>query len=250
MQQKKNIALLVVCLLVIAGAAAMGFHFKQAAEVPVGGAAQPESTVSSVDPSPQEDPGQSADNGAIAPKNEIFSDYMEQANQKLSTMTLEERVGQVFLARYPGEADAAEQIKTLHPGGYVLFANDFKDKTKTNVKQELKNCQSVSEIPLILGVDEEGGTVVRVSSNTEFVQPRGDGRSAGGYPAEIPVTIGTRAQSELGPGGGCFHRPQRLYLFPQFWDERSADCGICGKCGHGDEQRKPVRRAETFSGLW
>ena len=32
MQQKKNIALLVVCLLVIAGAAAMGFHFKQAAE--------------------------------------------------------------------------------------------------------------------------------------------------------------------------------------------------------------------------
>ncbi len=172
MQQKKNIALLVVCLLVIAGAAAMGFHFKQAAEVPVGGAAQPESTVSSVDPSPQEDPGQSADNGAIAPKNEIFSDYMEQANQKLSTMTLEERVGQVFLARYPGEADAAEQIKTLHPGGYVLFANDFKDKTKTNVKQELKNCQSVSEIPLILGVDEEGGTVVRVSSNTALAPKR------------------------------------------------------------------------------
>ena len=168
MEKKKNIALLIISLLIIAGAAVMGFRFKQTVEVSQTGQPQAESSVPNKEP-PLESTG---DSQAVTEKTEIFSGYMEQASQKLSTMTLEERVGQVFLARYPGQADVTRQVQKYYPGGYVLFANDFKDKTKNMVRQELRQCQSSSKTPLILGVDEEGGTVVRVSSNTALSSKR------------------------------------------------------------------------------
>lgn len=96
MEKKKNIALLIISLLIIAGAAVMGFRFKQTVEVSQTGQPQAESSVPNKEP-PLESTG---DSQAVTEKTEIFSGYMEQASQKLSTMTLEERVGQVFLARY------------------------------------------------------------------------------------------------------------------------------------------------------
>ena len=99
--------------------------------------------------------------------NELFAQYYKQAEKLLETMTLEEKVGQMFLARYP-ESGVIEEIKTQNPGGYVLFSRDFDNKTKTSMLQELTNCQTNSKIKLALGVDEEGGTVVRVSNHTAF----------------------------------------------------------------------------------
>ena len=91
-------------------------------------------------------------------------------------MTLEEKVGQMFLARYP-ESNVINEIKNEAPGGYVLFGRDFDNKTKQQMKDELIKNQQASKIPLILGVDEEGGTVVRVSSHkafreTKFLSPQ------------------------------------------------------------------------------
>ena len=100
--------------------------------------------------------------------NEIFGNYYDKADELLKTMTLEEKVGQMFLARYPGSASALNEIKTQHPGGYVLFAKDFSGKNKNTMASELSNNQSNSNIPMFLAVDEEGGTVVRVSNYTAF----------------------------------------------------------------------------------
>lgn len=86
----------------------------------------------------------------------------------LSSLTLEEKVGQLFFVRCPAES-AVEDVSTYHLGGYVLFGRDFADKTTDDVIQTICSYQSASEsdtgIPLLIGVDEEGGTVVRVSSN-------------------------------------------------------------------------------------
>ena len=86
----------------------------------------------------------------------------------LSSLTLEEKVGQLFFVRCPAES-AVEDVSTYHLGGYVLFGRDFADKTADDVIQTICSYQSASEsdtgIPLLIGVDEEGGTVVRVSSN-------------------------------------------------------------------------------------
>lgn len=107
---------------------------------------------------------------------EIFSEYYQKAEELMNNMTLEEKVGQMFLARYP-ETGVIEEIKENNPGGYILFSRDFKNETKASILKELENCQNASKINLALGVDEEGGTVVRVSEyktfrDTKFLSPQ------------------------------------------------------------------------------
>ncbi len=99
---------------------------------------------------------------------DIFSDYYYEADALLATMTLEEKVGQMFLARYPGASRASNEIKSYNPGGYILFGVDFKNKTKEQVTKEIASNQSNSKIKLLIAVDEEGGSVTRVSSYTNF----------------------------------------------------------------------------------
>ena len=112
--------------------------------------------------------------------DELFSTYYSQADSILSTMTLDEKVGQMFLARYPESSSMAiKEINEDTPGGYILFARDFKNETKDSIKQKLEECQNASKIDLFLGVDEEGGTVVRVSSYKNFRN----------YPFEAPRDI-------------------------------------------------------------
>lgn len=97
----------------------------------------------------------------------IFSEYYEQAEKLLESMTIEEKVGQMFLVRYP-DSEVINEIKQETPGGYILFGKDFDNETKASILKELNECQETSKINLALGVDEEGGTVVRVSSHTAF----------------------------------------------------------------------------------
>ena len=92
----------------------------------------------------------------------------QEVQEILDSLTLEEKVGQLFFVRCPAE-NALEDIGTYHLGGYVLFGRDFADKTADNVIQTLRRYQNAaaedSGIPLLIGVDEEGGSVVRVSAN-------------------------------------------------------------------------------------
>ena len=82
----------------------------------------------------------------------------------LDSMTLAEKVGQLFFVRCPAE-NAAEDVSTYHLGGYILFGRDTKDKTANELIQAIQSYQDAAAVPLLIGVDEEGGTVVRVSSN-------------------------------------------------------------------------------------
>lgn len=86
----------------------------------------------------------------------------------LSSLTTEEKVGQLFFVRCPADS-AVEDVAAYHLGGYILFGRDFTDKTADDVIQTIRAYQTAAAadtgIPLLIGVDEEGGTVVRVSSN-------------------------------------------------------------------------------------
>ncbi len=82
----------------------------------------------------------------------------------LDTMTVEEKVGQILFVRYP-EQNELEGLMALKPGGVLMFGRDFEGLTRDEVTAKTDNLQSMSDIPLVIGADEEGGTVVRVSSN-------------------------------------------------------------------------------------
>lgn len=86
---------------------------------------------------------------------------------KLASMTLEQKVGQLFFVRCP-ELYAAEDVTNYYLGGLLLFGRNFKDKTYDEVTGNIESYQTAAEIPLFIGVDEEGGTVCRVSSQKQF----------------------------------------------------------------------------------
>ncbi len=82
----------------------------------------------------------------------------------LESMTLEEKVGQLFFVKVPVE-NALEDVSAYHLGGYLLFGKDVRDKTANEIIQTIASYQAAANVPLLIGVDEEGGTVVRVSAN-------------------------------------------------------------------------------------
>ena len=103
----------------------------------------------------------------------------------LSSLTLEEKVGQLFFVRVPA-AEAVSDVSTYHLGGYILFGRDMKDAAGTwltaeqlsaNISGWQDAAAADTGIPMLIGVDEEGGTVVRVSANpnlraSKFTSPQ------------------------------------------------------------------------------
>ena len=93
----------------------------------------------------------------------------ETIDSLLAGMTLEEKVGQLFFARCP-DVQAAEQVREYHLGGYLLFGRDFQNSagewlTADAFTANVAAYQEAAEIPLLIGVDEEGGTVARATRN-------------------------------------------------------------------------------------
>ncbi len=109
---------------------------------------------------------------------EPATDPAEADNAKLeemvAKMTNEEKVGQLFFVRCP-DVDAVQTVSDYHIGGYILFGRDFEGHTAEEVRMNIASYQSAAKVPLLIGVDEEGGSVVRVSDvlrDSPFLSPK------------------------------------------------------------------------------
>lgn len=100
--------------------------------------------------------------------NGIFHDYYVLAHNKLKGMTLDEKIAQLLLVRYP-DNNQLEVLKKYQFGGYLFFEKDFRNKNEQTVKNMISSAQQIAKIPLLTAVDEEGGKVVRVSSNPKLI---------------------------------------------------------------------------------
>ena len=140
------------------------------------GCAKPDNSTEPAAPDQQVEPAPTVpQEPVLTPEEQAEQERLaaEQAREKrlqtlLDSMTLEEKVGQLFFVRCP-ETNAVEDISTYHLGGYLLFSRDFKDGdnwlTKEQFLEKIQSYQDVAEIPLFIGSDEEGGTVTRASRN-------------------------------------------------------------------------------------
>ena len=120
---------------------------------------------------------QDEEDTAIRTTDSIFDKFKDLANKKLQEMTLEEKIGQILLVKYPDDTNIKQIINDYKIGGFIFFEKDFKDKTTEEVQNMMNSLQKMSKIPLLTAVDEEGGDVIRISSNkklieTEFLSPR------------------------------------------------------------------------------
>lgn len=108
-------------------------------------------------------PAATADSATPAEAEPEEADSSE-LDELIAGMSVEEKVGQMFYARCP-DAGAEDWVTEYHLGGYVLFYRDFEDKTAEEISDTIAAYQEQAKIPLLIGVDEEGGDVIRVSAN-------------------------------------------------------------------------------------
>jgi len=103
---------------------------------------------------------------ALCYSSELFEEYYTKAEAVMKKMTLEDKIGQMFFPRF-NLTTYPDDIKNKKPGGYVLFAYDFNTTNESFIQDYMTKIQKLSQesmkLPLGLSVDEEGGTVCRVS---------------------------------------------------------------------------------------
>ncbi|MGI6108341.1 MAG: glycoside hydrolase family 3 protein [Eubacteriaceae bacterium] len=94
----------------------------------------------------------------------------------ISSMSQDEKIGQLFLARVP-ESGAIDDITTYKLGGYLIFGRDVEGETTDSFKAKVQSWQDAASTPMLIASDEEGGTVTRVSYGdgmvgTAFASPQ------------------------------------------------------------------------------
>ena len=99
-----------------------------------------------------------------APRNDPAVEYAK-------SLTLEQQIAQMFFIRCP-ENGTNELLKQYNIGGLILFGRDFKDETPDSLRDTISVYQQNAKTPLLIGVDEEGGTVVRASAYSAFRKSR------------------------------------------------------------------------------
>ena len=91
------------------------------------------------------------------------------ARQLLQKMTLEQKVGQMFYA-----ADGVDPVTAAQYGlgGVLLQTEQLENLSKTEIQAVLKGYKAEAEVPILVGVNEEGGQV-----NTLSVLPQVRGKA-------------------------------------------------------------------------
>lgn len=98
----------------------------------------------------------------------------------LKTMSIEEKVGQLFIVNLELLDSSSgsyyelrkyselmgENLEKFHVGGVILFSRNIEKRKQT--KKLINRLQASSTIPLFVTVDEEGGDVARIGSNPKM----------------------------------------------------------------------------------
>lgn len=114
-----------------------------------------------------EKPGADATAAQTAPEPTSEPPQPDPAEVYADSLTLEQQVAQLFFARCP-DVQAAELAAQYDIGGYILFGRDFENQTPDSLRETIASYQQAAATPMLIGVDEEGGTVVRVSAYPAF----------------------------------------------------------------------------------
>lgn len=115
----------------------------------------------------------------------------EKAKNILKSMTIEEKIGQIFLIRC-NKTTALQDINKYKVGGFILFDENIKGESKESLSAKIKTYQEKSSLNMIIAIDEEGGIVNRLSWYPEFravpfYSPQ-DLYNEGGYPLIVSDT--------------------------------------------------------------
>lgn len=97
-----------------------------------------------------------------------------QINQYIKHASLRDKIGQMFITRTPQNLGQAENDAVKYNlGGYIIYDADLQHYSQRQFKAKLNNYQKAASIPLLFGIDQEGGTVSRLT-HSGFIKQNGD----------------------------------------------------------------------------
>lgn len=103
----------------------------------------------------------------------------EQVDDIVASMSLTEKVGQIVMIGVKGTEvndDSLYMLHQYHMGGIILFDRNMESAEQTKKLIADLQAQAEQKVPLFIGVDEEGGDVVR---GTSFLTPPPSQREIG-----------------------------------------------------------------------
>lgn len=122
----------------------------------------------------------------------------------LSGMTIEQKIGQMFICAFRkdekgnGIVQLNDKTKKIIQdygiGGVILFSENINSEEET--VQYIKDLKKISNLPIFIGIDEEGGRVVRTASlrlpqipSAKETGGTGDAGKAYGYAKDIAMYL-------------------------------------------------------------
>lgn len=122
--------------------------------------------------------------GVQGVKNEVKKEQTaatldEKVEGIVVNMTPTEKVGQMMMIGIQGDTvtdDSLYMLHQYHIGGVILFDRNLVSAEQTKKLNEDLQVQAEEKVPLFIGIDEEGGDVVRGRS---FIQPPSSQRQIG-----------------------------------------------------------------------
>ena len=92
-------------------------------------------------------------------------------DQWMEHMTIGQKLAQCMILT--NEKDmTGYNFRTRQPGGVIFFAVDFDGKTIREVRERVDSMQATADVPLLIGVDEEGGDISRICGLREEDVPQ------------------------------------------------------------------------------
>ena len=88
-------------------------------------------------------------------------------NLIVQNMTLDQKLGQMMIVQFVGPTyslDISTMISQYHVGAVLLFTANNNITNKVQLKGLIKQMQSSTAIPMIVAIDQEGGTVDRLQA--------------------------------------------------------------------------------------
>ena len=171
--------------------------------------------------------GQSGKTAVDSAKTQVPTESADVAKIVLNTMSLQEQVAQLFFVKPEAlsaqtvtkmDETMKEALGTYPVGGIILFANNIVSRQQVlDFNQALQEAAPTS---LFLGVDEEGGRVARITSQSAMGYeklPRALNVQTAEQAGEIGVRLGT-ILTELGfnldfaPDADVFTNPQNTVI--------------------------------------
>lgn len=108
-----------------------------------------------------------------APPQEEVPEEVDPVQEQLSSLTLEEKIGQMILAGVQGttlDDQAKQMIADQKVGGIIFYANNVTTLEGTaKFVQSIKETNQSNPVPIFMSVDQEGGKVSRMPENVESI---------------------------------------------------------------------------------